>query len=378
MQPIRLISLALFLILGAISMNAQAIPSFARQEGVKCSACHSAWPQLNAKGRQFKENGYRFEEDLNEVRKISEVLDDGAPLAAVVIARPYDKKKSGDIKNRAFHEYELFAAGALNNNWSAYAEIEAEDETGFSPVVAGGALNYRFNSALNVGFTWSPYFSADSYGFLGDGFRMTRGHVGAINSAFGGADGGSGLRGTRQVTSIYGRPVKQLFYTVGYSGIASDAEGEDASNLSARIAYDITPNLMAGGFYVDGQNSTTQQNFSRTGFDFQADILGGRLQGMFVNGDDDNTGGGSQTNQAVSVQGMYFIKQGGVPTWVPVVRYDTFEKNDGKDSTSELTLNLTRYFAQNIKGYIEYWQQLDVPDGKDKDDRITAQISLAF
>ncbi len=40
--------------------SAQAVPNFARQYDKKCSYCHSAWPQLNAKGRQFKELGYRI------------------------------------------------------------------------------------------------------------------------------------------------------------------------------------------------------------------------------------------------------------------------------------------------------------------------------
>ena len=35
-----------------------AIPSFARQTGLACSACHTAFPQLTALGRTFKLNGY--------------------------------------------------------------------------------------------------------------------------------------------------------------------------------------------------------------------------------------------------------------------------------------------------------------------------------
>lgn len=40
--------------------SAQAIPSFARQTGLECNACHTAYPQLNAFGREFKANGYSF------------------------------------------------------------------------------------------------------------------------------------------------------------------------------------------------------------------------------------------------------------------------------------------------------------------------------
>ena len=37
---------------------AQAVPSFARQTGFACSACHTSFPELTAFGRQFKLGGY--------------------------------------------------------------------------------------------------------------------------------------------------------------------------------------------------------------------------------------------------------------------------------------------------------------------------------
>ncbi|HZY26172.1 MAG TPA: hypothetical protein VFE71_10120, partial [Bacteroidales bacterium] len=37
---------------------ANAVPSYARQTGMSCSACHYSFPQLNAFGRLFKLNGY--------------------------------------------------------------------------------------------------------------------------------------------------------------------------------------------------------------------------------------------------------------------------------------------------------------------------------
>jgi len=40
---------------------ADAIPSFARQTGLECSACHNAYPQLNEFGRNFKLQGYTLQ-----------------------------------------------------------------------------------------------------------------------------------------------------------------------------------------------------------------------------------------------------------------------------------------------------------------------------
>ena len=40
-----------------------AIPAFARKYGLRCSACHTVWPELNAFGQRFKDNGYQLGND---------------------------------------------------------------------------------------------------------------------------------------------------------------------------------------------------------------------------------------------------------------------------------------------------------------------------
>jgi hypothetical protein len=40
--------------------SAQGIPAFARKYGLRCTACHEAWPKLNDFGRAFRDNGYQI------------------------------------------------------------------------------------------------------------------------------------------------------------------------------------------------------------------------------------------------------------------------------------------------------------------------------
>src|SRR5690242_21644476 len=54
--------LLLFLIVGSTN-HANAIPAFARKYGLRCSACHVAWPILNDFGWRFKDNGYQLMND---------------------------------------------------------------------------------------------------------------------------------------------------------------------------------------------------------------------------------------------------------------------------------------------------------------------------
>jgi hypothetical protein len=47
-----------------------AVPSFARQTGMACEACHTVFPELTHFGRMFKANGYTLD-NLNQVRGIT-------------------------------------------------------------------------------------------------------------------------------------------------------------------------------------------------------------------------------------------------------------------------------------------------------------------
>lgn len=60
----RLVTLAI--VLGSIAGTAQAFPSFARREGVSCNMCHVNIPRLNRIGYEYRNNGYRFPDNLGK------------------------------------------------------------------------------------------------------------------------------------------------------------------------------------------------------------------------------------------------------------------------------------------------------------------------
>jgi hypothetical protein len=55
--------LAIFVFPLCSAIGAHAIPAFARKYGLRCSACHEAWPMLNFFGQKFKDNGYQLMND---------------------------------------------------------------------------------------------------------------------------------------------------------------------------------------------------------------------------------------------------------------------------------------------------------------------------
>ena len=269
------VSIAALVISGiAWSTTAEAVPSFARKHELNCSACHNAYPQLNATGREFKEAGYRFRnaEEKTDMMEISDFLqlEKHVPVSAIFVARPYDKKDSGNEKIRALHEVEIIVAGNLGNNWSGYFEMEAEDETGFELEVAPVVLSYNHSKEFNVQFVYGPTFWADSYGIIGDHFRLTRGHVGAIDQKFGGADAGGRFRAVRQNVGIFGRFSDRFFYNVNYSGKAAAADCENASVSSRLLSGATTDHCIDGPFIIDRDDQDSQWDILRSGTTFES------------------------------------------------------------------------------------------------------------
>ena len=395
------ISLALTLtmmsLVGALWTGAaEAIPAFARKEQAPCNVCHTTWPMLSVAGRQYKENGYAFTRGGGGgTEKLSEPFgwDKIFPITALITARPYDKKDSGDAKMRAIHEVELMVAGQLHTNVSGWLELEAEDEENFAVGLKFAALGYHPSAAVNVQAAWAPLTWADPY----DTYTATRRMTGpnraqVIGQAFGGADQPSDkhgrLRDSRQVISLYGRPTGRLFYSVGIAGLTDDHEGVSPATTFARLAFDVTPNTMVGLLAVNGTceatikprtNCAVDRDYSRVGVDFQSDIGPLRLMAVHLQAEDDNASAtATEKNKAWFVQGSYAVQQDGRPTWVPILRVDYYEKSNGASQFKEAVLGATYYFTQNIKGMVEYMKQIDVPAGTVEDKRFTLQLVATF
>ena len=398
MHPSKIVLVVTILAASAVWTGAaQAIPAFARKEQAACNTCHTAWPMLNVVGRQYKEKGYTFTRGGGgKTEKISDFLewDKYFPVTALLVSRPYDKKASGVAKNRALHEVELMVAGQLYRNVSGWFEFEAEDEENFEAGVKFGAVGYHPHKAVNVQVAWAHLLWIDPY----DTYATTRLLTGpnrpqVISQSFGGADRPDTeqgrLRDQRQIVSVYGRPLDRLFYSLGYAGITAAPEGEDPKTFYGRLAVDVMPDTMVGLFAVKGTcaattalarpNCLVDRDYTRTGVDFQMDIVGTRLLAAYLKAEDDNTTATATVeNDAWYVQGAYVFHGNGRPTWVPLLRYDSYQKNNGTEEYKEAVLNLTYYFTQNIKGLVEYWKQLDIPAGQTEDKRLTLQFVAAF
>ena len=113
----------------AVALPAQAVPSFARQTGMDCAACHTSFPELTPFGRNFKLNGYT----LGERQML--------PLAVMMQGSMthVDKQSNpnGDYMMRqndpTFDYMGVFLAGKITDNAGAFIQATYNNVNALRP-----------------------------------------------------------------------------------------------------------------------------------------------------------------------------------------------------------------------------------------------------
>ncbi len=84
-RPAYLEYMSAYRTVDAAGHRAEAIPAFARKYNLPCSACHTAWPELNTFGQKFKDNGYQLGNDRDSpIWTNPDLLADRRPHHAAV------------------------------------------------------------------------------------------------------------------------------------------------------------------------------------------------------------------------------------------------------------------------------------------------------
>ncbi|HEV2212641.1 MAG TPA: hypothetical protein VGS99_04770 [Gammaproteobacteria bacterium] len=111
-----------------------AVPSFARQTGLACNACHTVAPQLNAFGRFFKLHGYVMGSEKLSGGTSQLSIDKFPPLSAMIILSDTQTSKAqpdtaiagaGSQNGSASFPQQLsvFYAGAIAQQMGAFAQF---------------------------------------------------------------------------------------------------------------------------------------------------------------------------------------------------------------------------------------------------------------
>jgi hypothetical protein len=138
---------ALLMLCGAAA-PAWAVPSFARQTGMACAACHTVFPELTHFGRVFKANGYVLD-NLQQVQAVNsnrqEMLELAKTPALSIMAQvSYTELKTRlpDVSNPAApgltqngtagfpQQLSLFYAGKIAPHFGAFAQLTYANDAG--------------------------------------------------------------------------------------------------------------------------------------------------------------------------------------------------------------------------------------------------------
>ncbi len=131
---------AAVLALAAMTQQASAVPSFARQTGLACEACHTVFPELTPFGRAFKASGYtlfntRKVQDIDRQKHNTLSITDLPPVSAMVMASTSIEAKANDADSSKTstdfpQQMSLFYAGHISDNVGAFIQVTYDDQSG--------------------------------------------------------------------------------------------------------------------------------------------------------------------------------------------------------------------------------------------------------
>ena len=104
---------------------AQALPSFARQTGQQCAACHNGFPELTPYGRLFKLNGYTFGGGQSSLPPVAVMLVPN--FTHTQTGQPGGAAPHFDDNNNFSYSASLFYGGAITANIGAFAQATYDD-----------------------------------------------------------------------------------------------------------------------------------------------------------------------------------------------------------------------------------------------------------
>ena len=372
---------------------ASAVPAFARKYDVGCIQCHSAFPVLNAFGRQFKLNGYVMggEDTVLQSSDKSLWTEKLFPIGAVIRSRPFDNGKgtvgngsdgTSGFKMQAVNDVDIHIAGGdVARHVSWFGELDANVGGGFAPGSGDLQLGYHPSPYLNIvaarrGFyVMDPYQTLTGVGSPTLAYRATQGLLSDQNSL-----SGNTLDETSQTLMAFGVVDKEklgaLYYAAGATGGSGDDSGRNVRNANVRLAFESGNGLMLGCFGTFGRevpanipvsasnaNTGEKVGFVRAGADAMLELGDVAARAAFLYAYDSApqslTAGlapNRSTDRAAYAEIMYVFKMAGsnLPFLVPLVRENWYTTYNGTRQFNYVTAQLAHYFTSNVKAFVEY------------------------
>ncbi|OGU32991.1 MAG: hypothetical protein A2X67_01895 [Ignavibacteria bacterium GWA2_55_11] len=392
------------------------IPAFSRKYRTSCSTCHYAAPMLNAFGKAFKNNGYRYPAGTDPEMTKEEPVSLGSeaykkvwpnaiwpsdipgtsPVSVWAVGRiNYAAMSTVKWEFEIPHEVEILYAGTMGEEFSFFGEVEIENEANATEIAFPFALQYDMSPGLHVrmGMVHADptpnhlKLTRNHYNMASfrsrNGWRFRDEHVGL---EVWGAGNGSGERGgfTYRLGVVNGQGLSDMnrdkdyyakaTYKIGGLGEVGGTEGA-GSDVSD---FFLDDNVTLGAFVYSGTASKTgvlDENFSIVGGDvdfwYKRFILNGAIMLM----DSRITG----TPQRKSM--VYYAQANAVlyPWLIGLIRYEWEDQNTDLDAVKPVNAvipGITLMARANVKLMFEFKKFFD-EDSKKKD-TFGIQVNFGF
>lgn len=393
-----------------------AAPNFARKYKTSCSTCHYAYPKLNAFGKAFFNNGYRYpagqDAEMTKEEPVSlgsesqkRVFPDAVwpadipgttPLSIHAISRAYYKPDSEVKTYFEFpHELEVLFGGTMGETFSMFGEVELEIEDNEVETVFPFFLQYDCRPWLHVRVgTVSPEVTGNHH-------RLTREHnnVASLRGRNGwrlrdeqsgaevwGARNGPGGRGglTYGVGLVNGQDIidanseKDLYVRAAYKFKGLGELGGTEGQASETSAFYVDDSAKIGGFAYLGTTSKEgagDEDLTALGLTFDLWYRRANLSGALMSMSSKISGASDRTSLAWFAEGNYVV----YPWLIGVARYertDADTDDDTKDPVTTLIPAVVAVARPNIKFSLEYKLPLD--DASKKSKALVMQMNYAF
>jgi hypothetical protein len=363
---------ALWLLECLVPPHAQAIPAFARKYNADCSMCHYPnVPRLNSMGHEFRRAGFRMPDEFNKDQDISKVGD----FLSVRGRGRYDYRDVEGMPVESefqWHDTTFFYAGPFTKNFSAFAELEWEnnDDVALNAFISGILGQPDHYSTFRAGQIHT--ISRVGFGGFDRPTGISSASILADNLTTGGAPFkiGEDQRGL-ELTHVVKR--SRLLAQI-LNGIDSGGDGNEGTNFDTDIAKDyavafeqILDDLASGftlygywGTWYNGTPVTGKRHpFARyavTGNKIFPNILMGNFEviGGYVRSQDrapSSLGGNVQGNAFFVELEHYFERHG----FTLLGRYDFVDPDDNtpQDRIEKWTAGYVRTLQNYMRLAVE-------------------------
>lgn len=334
----------------AVPQEAAAVPAFARQTGMACTACHfQHYPAINAFGRAFKQGGFTMKGAQSMVE--GEFLSIPVALNASLVTKVRYQKTNGDTSQTDHGELQfpdeaaLFIGGRGGEHVGFLLELatfgEADTDTGEFSLF--GSYKAHFNWQVKDFKLGAVLFSTDAGG-APYGFELLN----------------TGAQRFQRVAEDRNASSAQQF--VGLGAGAAEGLALVASHPLGYVNYSFwTPdhgNVAVNGFgsYLRAAATPTILGWD-TGFGFQ--LFAGKASRSAASGGDADTKGWAVDAQAQGMVlgrplGVYLAYAEAKPTPTNVFNTDTAGTKDDRKAFSALAeLGVIPNMLTVFTGYVD-------------------------